>query len=166
VVINLPSTDGIDEKLVGPTAEKKPFFKVTTGIDYTAGKHVLLLAQYMRGFIDEFGAGNIGNYVMAGTQLAFKGRHVIGQLFGVISLPRNRDLGSVESVGGNSRSLDALWTGDKVSGVIAPELALVPKAGYLTFKLGAFALLGPSQSKFGQKATGSSIAYLKMTGRF
>ena len=91
------------------------------------------------------------------------GRHVIGQLFGVISLPRDRALGEDPNTG---RDLDQLYNGDTISGVIAPELALVPKWGYLTFKLGAFALLGKSQTKFGQKATGSSIAYVKMQGRF
>ena len=80
-----------------------------------------------------------------------------------MSLPRKRDLG-VDSRSG--RNIDALYNGDTVSGVIAPELALVPKWGYLTFKLGAFALLGKSQTKFGQRATGSSIAYVKMQGRF
>jgi hypothetical protein len=157
VALALPSADGLATTLEGPTVLNKPFFKLTTGVDYTAGKHVLLLAQYMHGFIDEFGFGNIGDYVMGGTQLAFRGRHVIAQVFGVLQLPKKRDI---------DESVASLWEGDKVSGVIAPELALVPKAGYLTFKLGAFALMGRHQSKFGQKATGSSIAYVKMQGRF
>ena len=130
----------------GVTVPYQPFFKLTTGLDYTIGKHVLLLAQYMHGFIDEFGAGNMGEYVMAGTQLQFKGRHVIAQLFGVFDIPKLPD--------------------DEFSVVIAPELALTPPAGYLTFKLGGFGFVGKFESKFAQRATGTSIAYLRLQGRF
>lgn len=167
-LVNLPSTEGIDTSMTGITADKKPFFKLTTGVDYTVGKHVLLLGQYIRGFIDEFGAGNMGNFVMGGTQVAFRGRHVIVQLFGVLSMPRQRDLPTLPgaSPGSTGRDLDAIYSGDSISGVIAPELTLVPEWGYLTFKLGAFALVGKSQTKFGQLAAGSSLAYLKMQGRF
>lgn len=148
--LQLPSLNGagVAAEFEGPVALRRPFVKLTTGADYTVGKHVLLLAQYMHGFIDEFGANNMGDYMLAGTQMSFMGRHVIAQLFGVIDFPKL----------GDGR--------DKASFVIAPELALVPPSGYLTFKLGGFAFIGDTQSKFGQRATGTSIAYMKMQGRF
>ena len=52
------------------------------GFDYTFGKHVYVQAQYLRGFINEFGAGHIGNYVVGGTDLIFFGRKLVFRAFG------------------------------------------------------------------------------------
>ncbi len=147
--LQLPSLMGeTGDEVEGPTVLKRPFMKLTAGGDYTVGKHVLLLGQYIHGFIDEFGLGNMGDYALVGTQASFFGRHVIAQMFAVIDFPQ---------------------IGEKVdqgSLVLAPELALTPPAGYITFKLGGFAMIGDQKSKFGQRATGSSIAYVKVQGRF
>ena len=102
--------------------------------------------QYLRGFIDEFGAGHIGNYVVGGADLIFFGRHLIFRMFGVADLPTSK--------------------GDHTSYVVYPELILVPPWGSVTFELGSFFLLGANDTKFGQKATGSSIAFFKVAGKF
>jgi hypothetical protein len=130
----------------GVTVRDTPFVKVTAGADYTFGKHVYVQAQYLRGFIDEFGAGHIGNYLVAGADLLFWGRHFVFRTFGVIDFPTGK--------------------GDNGSYVIYPELQLTPPWGSVTFHLGSFFLLGKPDTKFGQKATGSSIVFFKVVGTF
>jgi hypothetical protein len=141
--------DGIQNpvrNMVGTTIRSTPYIKATTGIDYTFGKHVYVQAQYLRGFIDEFGADHIGNYLVAGSDLIFFGRHFIFRTFGVVDFPTQK--------------------GDHSSFVVYPELILVPPWGSVTFELGSFFLLGKSDTKFGQKAAGSSIAFFKVVGAF
>lgn len=133
-------------ELVGTTIRKTPFIKATAGLDYSIGEHVYLQGQYLRGFIDEFGAGHIGNYVVGGADLIFFGRHLIFRMFGVVDLPTGK--------------------GDNASYVVYPELIVVPPWGSVTFELGSFFLLGEKDTKFGQKATGSSIAFFKVAGKF
>jgi hypothetical protein len=96
--------------------------------------------------IDDFGANNIGNYLVAGTDLVFFGRHLIFRLFAVTDFPRNRS--------------------DRASLVLAPNIIMVPPWGYATLELGGFAFVGRNDTKFGQTAVGSSIAYLKIAGSF
>lgn len=132
--------------LTGPSITNRPYIKATVGFDYTFGKHVYVQAQYLRGFIDEFGADHIGNYVVGGTELVFFGRHLLFRAFGVIDFPTGpRDNGSY---------------------VIYPELVLVPPWGSITFDIGSFFLLGADDTKFGQPAAGSSIVFTKVTGAF
>ena len=134
------------QSLRGPAVSDRPYIKATAGFDYTFGKHVYVQAQYLRGFIDEFGADHIGNYVVGGTDLIFFGRHLIFRAFGVVDVPTGpRDNGSY---------------------VIYPELILVPPWGSLTFDVGSFFLMGKEDTKFGQPATGSSILFTKVTGAF
>jgi hypothetical protein len=130
----------------GAIVQKTPFIKATAGADYTIGKHVYVQAQYLRGMINDFGANNIGNYLVAGTDLVFFGRHLIFRLFTVTDFPRNK--------------------ADKASLVIAPNIIMVPPWGYATLELGGFAFVGRNDTKFGQTAVGSSIAYLKIAGQF
>lgn len=133
-------------QMVGTTIRSTPFIKATAGLDYSFGEHVYVQGQYLRGFIDEFGAGHIGNYVVGGADLIFFGRHLIFRMFGVADLPTGK--------------------GDHTSYVVYPELILVPPWGSVTFEIGSFFLLGPNDTKFGQKATGSSIAFFKVAGKF
>lgn len=134
----------------GVSIQKTPFVKATVGLDYTIGKHVYLQSQYLRGFIDEFGANHVGDYLLAGTDVIFFGRHLIFRCFGMVDFPSN-----------NPR-------GEGASGVIAPAILVSPPAGFLQFQLGSFAFLGEEgkRTKFGQKAVGSSIAYFKVIGSF
>jgi hypothetical protein len=130
----------------GAIVERRPFIKATVGADYTIGKHWYIQTQYLRGFIDDFGTGNIGNYLLAGSDLVFFGRHLIFRFFALTDFPSNRS--------------------DRASVVLAPNIIMVPPWGYATLELGGFAFIGRNDTKFGQSATGSSIAYLKITGSF
>jgi hypothetical protein len=151
VATDVTPADGIANPVTevsGPTVRKTPFVKATAGLDYTLGKHVYLQAQYLRGFIDEFGADHIGNYLVGGTELIFFGRHMVLRLFGVVDFPRPK------------------YGQRGASYVIAPELRLVPPSGGMSLDIGSFALLGGPRTKFGQAAAGSSIVYVKVTGAF
>ncbi len=134
------------ESLQGAAVEERPYIKATTGFDYTFGKHVYVQMQYLRGFIDEFGADHVGNYLVGGTELVFFGRHLIFRAFGVVDFPTASD--------------------DNGSYVIYPELVLVPPWGGVTFNMGSFFLIGEDDTKFGQAGAGSSIAFFKVTGAF
>lgn len=144
-----PNDDGMANpvrSMQGQTILERPFIKATAGLDYSFGKHVYVQGQYLRGFIDEFGAGHLGNYIVGGTDLIFFDRHLIFRMFGVADLPTGR--------------------GDNGSFVLYPELILVPPWGSVTMEIGSFFLLGESDTKFGQAATGSSIAFVKVAGQF
>ena len=132
----------------GVSIKKQPFIKATAGFDYTFGKHVYVQAQYLRGMINEFGAGLIGNYLLGGTDLIFFGRKLVFRAFGMVDFPSNnpRDKGP--------------------SAVVAPALLFAPPWGYVNFELGSFALIGGDKTYFGQRATGSSILYFKVVGSF
>lgn len=151
--VDVTPDDGVAnpvKDVTGIAVRKDPFIKATVGADYTFGKHVYVQAQYLRGFIDEFGAGHIGNYVVGGTDLIFYGRHLIFRAFGLIDFANNnpQDAGR--------------------SGVIAPAVIITPPWGYASFEIGSFAMLGEfgGRTKFGQRATGTSIAYFKVIGTF
>ena len=140
----------------GPIVKKQPFIKATVGADYTVAKRKgaplpgnpawYLNVQYLRGFIDDFGASNIGNYLVAGQELIFFGRNLVFRFFGVVDFPKGGE--------------------DKASVVLAPNLIIKPPWGFATLELGGFAFLGRNDTKFGQTAVGSSIAYVKIAGEF
>ncbi len=162
VVTDVTPDDGVANpvaEIVGPTVTSTPFVKATVGLDYTFGKHVYVQSQYLRGFIDEFGARNIGNYLLAGTDLVFFGRHLIFRMFGLVDFPSNNR------------------PGEGASAVIAPAILMTPPWGFVSFELGGFAFLSRkidlgndvvrnARTKFGQDGTGSSIVYLKAIGSF
>ena len=147
--VDVTPDDGVANpvsELKGPTIRSNPYIKATAGADYSFGKHVYVQAQYLRGFIDEFGIDHIGNYVVGGTDLIFFGRHLIFRAFAVADIPKGGD--------------------DEASFVIFPEVIVVPPWGSLTFEIGSFFLIGGERTKFGQAAAGSSIAFFKLAGVF
>ncbi len=149
--LDVTPNDGMvnpEAAITGAAVKKQPFIKATAGLDYTFGKHVYVQTQYIRGMINEFGAGHIGNYLLGGTDLIFFGRKLVFRAFGLVDFPSNNPKGKGPS------------------GVIAPALLFAPPWGYINFELGSFALLGENTTFFGQKAAGSSIVYFKVIGSF
>ena len=149
--VDVTPNDGMNNPeamIQGVAIKKQPFLKATAGFDYTFGKHVYVQAQYLHGMINEFGAGHLGHYLLGGTDLIFFGRKLVFRAFGMVDFPSNNPKGKGPS------------------GVIAPALLFAPPWGYVNFELGSFALLGGDKTYFGQKATGSSILYLKVIGSF
>lgn len=149
--VDVTPDDGMNNPeafIEGAAIKAQPFIKATVGFDYTFGKHVYVQSQYLRGMINEFGAGHIGNYLLGGTDLIFFGRKLVFRAFGMVDFPSNNPRGKGPSA------------------VIAPALLFSPPWGYVNFELGSFALLGGDKTYFGQKATGSSILYFKVIGSF
>jgi hypothetical protein len=50
--------DGVAGGKAPAVVDDTPFAKWTLGVDYTFGEHVLLIAQWVHGLVDEFGAGD------------------------------------------------------------------------------------------------------------
>ncbi len=162
VPIDVTPDDGMANpvrEIVAPAIRKNPYIKATAGLDYTFGKHVYVQAQYLRGFLNEFGADHIGDYVVAGTELVFFGRHLLLRCFGVVDFPTNND------------------PGEGTSGVIAPSIIGTLPWGYVSLEVGSFAFLQKdvelnngtsrfSRTFFGQPGVGSSIVYFKAIGKF
>jgi len=140
----------------GPIVKKQPFVKATVGADYTVAKRKgvplrgspawYLNVQYLRGFIDDFGASNLGDYIVGGQEFIMFGRNFVFRFWAVVDLPRGSE--------------------DKASLVLAPNFIIKPPWGFATFEVGGFAFLGRNDTKFGQSAVGSSIAYAKIIGEF
>ncbi len=159
--IDVTPNNGVADKetvVVGPVVKAQPFIKATAGFDYTFGKHVYVQAQYLRGFINEFGAGHIGNYLVGGTDLIFFGRKLVFRTFGLIDFPSNNPT--------KLRNAEGKLIRGGPSGVLAPALLFAPPWGYVNFEVGGFALFGANKTYFGQSAAGSSIAYFKVIGSF
>ncbi len=147
-----------ETEVTGITVKAQPFIKATAGLDYTFGKHVYVQAQYLRGFINEFGAGHMGNYLVGGGDLIFFGRKLVFRVFGLVDFPSNNP--------SKLRNAEGTLIRGGPSGVLAPALLFAPPWGYVNFELGGFALFGANKTYFGQSAAGSSIAYFKVIGSF
>jgi hypothetical protein len=149
--VDVTPDDGVanpEAFIEGVAIKAQPFIKATVGFDYTFGKHVYVQSQYLRGMINEFGAGHIGNYLLGGTDIIFFGRKLVFRAFGMVDFPSNNPKNKGPSA------------------VIAPAILFAPPWGYVNFEVGSFALLGGDRTYFGQKATGSSILYVKVIGSF
>lgn len=159
--IDVTPDNGVEDReteVSGITVKAQPFIKATAGFDYTFGKHVYVQAQYLRGFINEFGAGHMGNYLVGGSDLIFFGRKLVLRVFGLIDFPSNNP--------SKLRNAEGTLIRGGPSGVLAPALLFAPPWGYVNFEIGGFALFGANKTYFGQSAAGSSIAYFKVIGSF
>ncbi|MBI5529041.1 MAG: hypothetical protein HY897_22155 [Deltaproteobacteria bacterium] len=123
-----------------------PFIKATAGVDYTFTRWLYMNAMYVRGFFDEFNdLYGIHNYVVLTAEMKFFEDELHLRLSGILNAD---DMSSVVYP-------QATW-------VVVPSVELV---------LGAFVFGGdtsPSdpldyaaREKFGQKAAGRSVAFLK-----
>lgn len=127
---------------LGPVLEQEMaagnYWKLTTGFDYSLTSWWYFNAQYIRGFVDEFGAQNLGDYVLAGSEFKMFSEALVLRLFSILDL-------------------------EELSAVIYPELFLKAYPG-VDLSLGAFAFLGEPDTKFGSRLTGPNTLFLK--GRY
>jgi hypothetical protein len=144
-----------------------PFFKLTIGGDYSIGSHVYINAQYVHGFIDEFGAGvvarpkknpsdpgelprveqRIGDYLVAGADVKLASDTLLLRFFGVLKVP---------SIDWETKSFDP-WA---FTMVLFPQVAYTVWDG-AELSLGAFVYLGDRTTKFGDPAAGASELFTK-----
>ncbi len=156
------------EVLIGDTVSSEPFFKFTVGMDYTINEHLFVIAQFMRGFIDEFGAGNINNYWMVSGDVKGFQERLLVRLVVFGELPhedRDRNLdddgdGMVESF-----APGATRDGTIAALVLFPSVTVKPVDG-LELALGSYFLLGHSESKLAMPAAGPSLAFFRARASF
>jgi len=127
---------------LGPVLEQEAeaghYWKLTTGFDYSLTSWWYFNAQYIRGFVDEFGAPNLGDYVLAGSEFKMFSETVALLLFSILDL-------------------------EELSAVIYPELFMRLWRN-TEVSVGAFAFLGEPDTKFGSRLTGPNTVFIK--GRY
>ena len=120
-----------------PVIRKTPFVKATAGLDYTFAKWLYVNAQYIYGFVDEFGTDFLKHYLMSNIDIKPFGEDYTLRLSGVVNL-----------------AADA-------SAVLFPALILKPFAG-LEIYAGALLFIAKSSThKFGKPENGSSQVFLR-----
>ena len=150
----VPTSRVIIDDVVSDT----PFFKFTTGMDYSFGAHVYVMGQFIRGMPDEFGAEALHNYWMGMMDVKLlQERLVIRQvLLGEIP-HQDDDLNLDDDGDGQVESLARGATNDgKIASIVYfPELIGKPMDG-LELILGAYLRWGHRESKFAMDAAGPS----------
>lgn len=117
-----------------------PYFKFTTGIDYTFPGGIYLNIQFIRGMFDEMGNEMIKHYIFGGIQDQILSDRVRYRLFGG-------------------------YTIDDSSFVIYPEVGFMPyEEGEIV--LGGYLLEGSKKSKFGQPGAGGDQVFIKFRSYF
>lgn len=111
------------------------FWKLTTGIDYTFTKNLYANIQYLHGFVDEFGSGQLGDYIVAGVDIKSTSEKVLLRMFGVLNLQDR-------------------------SHVYFPSLIFKPW-GATEIQVGALLYGGERGSKFGGQESGSNLFFMK-----
>ncbi len=118
--------------------EAGSFWKVAGGLDYTIASWWYVNAQFLHGFVDEFGADNLDDYVVAGTDFKMFTDQLTLRLFGIYQLQDASYIAYPALMG-------RFWQGAEVI-------------------LGVLYMGGEDDSKFGSPATGQSRAFLE--GRY
>jgi hypothetical protein len=116
--------------------KKQPFVKATVGMDYTIAKWLYVNAQYLYGFVDEFGADYLKHYLVATIDIRPFGDQYTLRLAGVVNLASN------------------------ASAVAFPALILKPYPG-LELYLGGLIFLGGANDKFGKPENGSTQVFFR-----
>ncbi len=152
----------------GQTVSERPFFKFTAGGDYSLGEHILVNAQFVRGFANEFGAEKLNNYIVAGFDLKLLQERLLLRLFGLAELPHEDDDVTLDSDRDGRPDLlirGATNDGTICSYVIYPQVTYKP-LGSLELTLGGYFPLGHQESQFGQRAAGPSLAFFRARASF
>jgi hypothetical protein len=118
-----------------PVVRSTPFVKATVGFDYTFFKRVYLNAQYLYGFVDEFGADFLKHYAVANVDIKPFGDAYTLRLAGVVNM-------------------------NDASVVAFPALILKPYAGVEIY-LGGLIFAGTPKQKFGRPENGSTQAFFR-----
>ena len=111
------------------------FFKLTAGMDYTFTSWLMANAQYVRGFVDEFGNRELHDYIILALDFTFFDERLKMRLVGVLNI-------------------------NDLSNILYPEITWRPWSS-TRFILGAILYGGKVDSKFGEAVTGSSRLFMK-----
>jgi hypothetical protein len=140
----------------GTSVEDRPFLKATLGLDYSFNQYVFILVQYIHGMINDFGAGNMNNILLAGIDVKLWSDRILLRLFALLQLDFLD-----EALGGEPWDE---WR-DQISGNLFPMFRINPW-GNLDLDLGAVVPLGSRESYFGQPATGTTEVFLRARASF
>lgn len=167
----VPSARVIEGKSVTST----PYFKCTTGADYSINKHFFALAQFIHGFVDEFGAERQNNYWMTGVDSKWNQEKLLIRLFLLGEFPHEDDDKTLmeEKTGADgqrrryvkSEAFGATNDGTIASYAIFPQISLKPWDG-VDLTAGGYFPLGHKESKFAQPAVGPSLVFFRAKASF
>jgi len=82
----LVSTAAVGIEDVEIEYEEGYFVKAVVGMDYTLTEWLYLNVQYLHGFVDEFGARELGNYIVAGGDFKLDHDRVLLRFFNIFDL--------------------------------------------------------------------------------
>jgi hypothetical protein len=111
------------------------FVKAVVGVDHSPFPWWYINVQYLHGFVDEFGADHLDDYVVAGSDFKFFDDRLLLRLFGILNL--------------QDQSL-----------VLYPQVTVSPFAS-AELTLGAFFYFGGEDTKFGSPLTGPSTVFAR-----
>lgn len=139
----------------GTAVDDRPFLKLTVGIDYSFNQYVFMNVQYVRGFMNDFGATNLNNFIVAGVDIKLWNDRILFRLFGLLQLDwLDEDL---------DRPFRE-WS-DQISANLFPMFRINPW-GSTELDLGAVIPIGSRDSYFGQPATGPVTMFLRARAAF
>ena len=119
-------------------AEKGSFWKLTAGMDYSITSWWYANVQYIHGFVDEFGAAALNDYIVAGSDFKAFAEQLTIRTFVIYQIQD-------QSMVMYPQLIFKFWPGTELTA-------------------GAFVFLGDEESKFGSRITGPSTVFLK--GRY
>jgi hypothetical protein len=139
--------------------EKGFFIKATVGMDYTPFPWWYINVQYLRGFVDEFGANKLGDYLVAGMDFKMLRDKLLLRIFGLVKFPVTCDTDRfglcLEDTGPGARRRR-----EDASAAIFPQIVVAPVNG-AEFTVGAFLYFGARDTKFGSPTTGASTVFAR-----
>ncbi len=156
------------KNIVGDTITQQPFFKCTTGMDYTINDYLFVTGQFIHGMVDEFGAHKINDYWVGGFDVRLLQERLLLRLFFLGEIPHDDDdltLDDDEDGRIDSSAPGATDDGRIASYVVFPQATVKPLDGF-ELTLGGYFLLGHDESKFGQAASGASLVVFKARASF
>lgn len=124
----------ISEKQV----KKGHFWKAAVGMDNSITKWLYVNVQYLHGFVDEFGASNLGDYLVAGADVKLFNEQMLVRVFTILELT-------------------------EPSAILYPALSFKFWPG-TELAAGALLHFGSGDSKFGNRVVGPNFVYL--TGKY
>jgi hypothetical protein len=155
----------------GTAVESRPFFKWTLGFDHSLGEHVWIDVQWVHGFIDDFGATQLNDFLVAGLEVKLWSDRLLLRFFGLLQLDWIDD-----AIRGDPY-------GHELSASLRPSIRLNPW-GSIELEVGAMIPLGGAErewpagsadsalsneapygggrSYFGDPTSGSTTVYLRV----
>ena len=143
-------------EIEGTAVESRPFLKLVLGLDYSFNEHVMIIAQYVRGMINEFGAHSLSNILFVGLDLKFWSDRILIRLVGLMQLDWLDDAFQGDPY--------ESWE-DQLSANLFPMVRINPW-GAVEIDIGAIIPIGHEDSYFGQRATGATTVFLRARAAF